>query len=72
MRTIQTARPRPELSEFVQIYAQREMECVERGFSQPNSSCLEQGIAFHFDGQTILDYPNGRSRWLRKLMSSED
>ena len=62
MRTIQTAKARAELREFVQIYAQREIECVGGGFSQPNTSALEQGIAFHFDGQTVLDYPLGRSR----------
>lgn len=62
MRTIQTATPRVELSEFVLTYAQREIECAGAGFSQPSGSCLEQGISFHFDGQTILDYPDGRSR----------
>jgi AraC-like DNA-binding protein len=62
MRTIRTAKPRPELSEFVEVYAQREMECGGAVFSQANSSALQQGICFHFDGQTILDYPDGRSR----------
>ena len=62
MRTIQTATPRVELSEFVLTYAQRQIECVGAGFSQPSGSCLEQGISFHFDGLTMLDYPGGRSR----------
>jgi AraC-like DNA-binding protein len=62
MRTIQTAMPRAELREFVQVYAQREIECAGAGFSQQHTSCLEQGIAFHFDGQTVLDYPHGSSR----------
>ena len=60
--TIQTAKPRPELSEFVLAFAQREIDCTGGGFSQPGGSCLEQGMAFLFQGQTILDYPNGRSR----------
>ncbi len=62
MRTIQTAKPRPELSKFVQVYAQREMECAGAPFSQPDSSALEQGIGFNFDGQTTLNRPDGRSR----------
>ncbi len=62
MRTIQTAKPRAELREFVQIYAQREIECVGGGFSQPNTSCLEQGISFHFDGETVVDYAHAPSR----------
>jgi AraC-like DNA-binding protein len=62
VRTIQTATPRAELSEFVLTYAQREIDCVDSGFSQPGGSCLEQGMAFHFGGQTILDYSDGRSR----------
>jgi AraC-like DNA-binding protein len=62
MRTIQTARPIAELREFVQVYAQREIACAGAGFSQPHTSSLEQGIGFHFDGQTVLDYPHGPSR----------
>jgi AraC-like DNA-binding protein len=62
VRTIQTAKPRPELSDFVQVYAQREMECAGASFSQPDSSALEQGIGFNFDGQTTLNRPDGRSR----------
>jgi len=62
VRTIQTATPRIELSEFVLTYGQREIECAGAVFSQPAGSCLEQGIAFLFDGQTILGYPDGRSR----------
>lgn len=62
MRTIQTAMPRAELREFVRVYAQREIGCDGAVFLQPNSSSLEQGIAFHFDGTTILDDPDGWSR----------
>ena len=62
VRTIQTAKPRRELSKFVQVYAQREMECGGTLFSQPDSSALEQGIGFNFDGQTTLNRPDGRSR----------
>jgi AraC-like DNA-binding protein len=62
MRTIQTATPRIELSEFVLTYGQREIECAGAVFSQPSGACLEQGIAFYFDGQTILHYPDNRSR----------
>jgi AraC-like DNA-binding protein len=62
VRTIKTARPRGELREFVQVYAQREIGCDGAVFSQPNSSTLEQGIVFQLDGQTILDYPDGWSR----------
>lgn len=62
MRTIQTAKARPELNEFVEIYAHREMDCGDAVFSQANSSSLHQGIAFYFDGQTVLDYPDGRNR----------
>jgi AraC-like DNA-binding protein len=62
VRTIQTAKPRPELSKFVQVYAQREIECTGALFSQPDSSALEQGIAFNFDGQTTLNRLDRRSR----------
>jgi AraC-like DNA-binding protein len=62
VRTIQTAKPQPELSEFIEVFAQREMDCGGAAFSQPNSSSLQQGIAFYFDGQAVLDYPDGRSR----------
>ena len=62
MRTIQTAKPRPELSKFVQVYGHRELECTGAPFSRPDWSNLEQGIAFNFDGQTTLNRPNGRSR----------
>jgi AraC-like DNA-binding protein len=62
LRTIKTAKPRPELSEFVEVYAQREMDCGDAVFSQANSSSLQPGIGFHFDGQTLLDYPDGRTR----------
>ena len=62
MRTIQSAKPRPELSEFVQVYAQREMDCGDGIFWQPNICTLEQGIVFHFDGTTTQDRPDGRSR----------
>ena len=62
VRTIQTAKSRPELSEFVQVYAQREMNCGDAVFSHANSSSLHQGIGFHFDGETVLDYSDGRSR----------
>lgn len=66
VRTIQTAKSRPELSEFVEVLAQREMDCGDAVYSQANSSSLHQGIAFHFDGQTVLDYSDGRSRLLPK------
>jgi AraC-like DNA-binding protein len=62
VRTIQTAKPRPELSKFVQVYGHRELECTGAPFSRPDWSNLEQGIAFNFDGQTTLNRPNGRSR----------
>ena len=62
MRTIQTAKPRPELSKFVQVYGHRETECTDALFSQPDCSALEQGIAFNFAGQTTLNRPDGRSR----------
>jgi AraC-like DNA-binding protein len=62
VRTIQTAKPRPELSKFVQVYGHREMECTDALFSQPDCSALEQGIAFNFAGQTTLNRPDGRSR----------
>ncbi len=62
MRTIQTAKPRPELSKFVQVYGHRELECTGVLFSRPDWSALEQGIGFNFDGQTTLNRPNGRSR----------
>ena len=62
MRTIQTATPRPELGKFVQVFAQREMECGGGVFSQPDSSSLKQGIGFNFDGQTTLSRPDGRIR----------
>ena len=62
MRTIQTAKPRPELSKFVQVYGHREMECTGALFSQPDCSALEQGLGFNFAGQTTLNRPDGRSR----------
>jgi AraC-like DNA-binding protein len=67
MRTIQTARPLAELREFVQVYAQREIACAGAGFSQPNTSALEQGFGFNFDGQTVLNYPQVPSRLAPKV-----
>jgi AraC-like DNA-binding protein len=62
VRTIQTAKPRPDLSKFVLVYGHREMECTGAPFSQPDCSALEQGMGFNFDGQTTLNRPDGRSR----------
>src|ERR1700722_18441654 len=62
VRTIQVARPRAELAEFVEAYAQREMDCADGVFSQPNTSTLEQCLAFYLDGETTLDFADGRSR----------
>jgi AraC-like DNA-binding protein len=62
VRTIQTAKPRPELSKFVQVYGHRDMDCTGALFSQPDCSALEQGIGFNFAGQTTLNRPDGRSR----------
>ena len=61
MRTIQTAVPRPELREFVRVYAQREITCEAGGFAQANSAVLEQVIAFELGDRTLLDFPDGRS-----------
>jgi methylphosphotriester-DNA--protein-cysteine methyltransferase len=66
VRTIQTARPRAELRDFVQVYAQREIECAGAGFSQPNTSALEQGIGFNFGGQTLVNSPYDPNRLLPK------
>ena len=67
MRTIETATPRVELRQFVQVFAQRDIDCAEGVFSQPNTSALEQGISFHLEGQTMLNYPRDRSRLAPKV-----
>jgi AraC-like DNA-binding protein len=56
--------PRPELGEFVQAYAQREMDCGVGVFWQPNICTLEQGIVFQFDGVATQERPDGRSSLL--------
>jgi AraC-like DNA-binding protein len=61
MRTIQTATPRPELREFVRVYAQREITCEGGGFAQANAAVLEQVIDFELGDRTLLDFPDGRS-----------
>jgi hypothetical protein len=55
VRTIQTATPRPELREFVRIYAQREITCDGAGFAQANTAVLEQVLAFELGDRTVLD-----------------
>lgn len=67
MRTIQTAKPLPELSEFVQVYAQREMDCGNAVFTQPRASALESGIVFHLNGEMILDCPDCHTRTASKV-----
>lgn len=62
MRTIQSAPPRAELSEFVRTYAEREIPANESPFFQANIATLEQGIAFYLGGQTFFDEANGSSR----------
>jgi hypothetical protein len=42
--------------------AQREMDCADGVFSQPNTSTLEQCLAFYLDGETTLNFADGRSR----------
>ena len=71
-RTIQTAMPGAELQEFVQVYAQREIECAGAGFSQPNTSALEQGIAFQFDGQTSCSTIMAQADLHQRFMSLGD
>jgi AraC-like DNA-binding protein len=61
MRTIQTATPRPELREFVRVFAQREITCEGGGFAQANAAVLEQVIDFELGDRTLLDFPDGRS-----------
>ena len=62
MRTIQTATPRPELREFVRVYAQREITCEGAGFAQANTAVLEQVLAFELKDRMVLDFPDGRSK----------
>jgi hypothetical protein len=61
VRTIQTATPRPELREFVRVYAQREIKCDGAGFAQANTAVLEQVLAFELDARMVLGFPDGRS-----------
>lgn len=62
VRTIQMATPRPELREFVRVYAQREITCEGADFAQANTAVLEQVLAFELSERTVLDLPDGESR----------
>jgi AraC-like DNA-binding protein len=58
LRTIQSAIPRPELREFIRIFAQREITPDEPESSQPNIAVLEQVLAFELRDRMDLDYPD--------------
>jgi hypothetical protein len=67
VRTIQTARPRGELKEFVRVFALREMTCSGSGFIQPDIACLEHILAFEFCDPIRIDYVNGESKLVPKI-----
>jgi hypothetical protein len=48
MRTIHSAKPRLELTEFVRSYAQREVIANDADSSQSNVAALESCLAFEF------------------------
>jgi AraC-like DNA-binding protein len=57
MRNIRSAIPRPELREFIRIFAQREITSDEPESSQPNIAVLEQVLSFELRDRMVLDYP---------------
>ena len=69
MRTIQTAMPRRELREFVRCYAQREIRCADSGLAQADFATVDQVLAFNLQGETYLDYADGRSRRAPKVVA---
>lgn len=64
MRTIQTARPRAELKEYVRVFALREMTCSGAGFTQADIACLEHILAFEFCDPIRID---GESKLVQKI-----
>jgi AraC-like DNA-binding protein len=67
MRTIHSARPRLELTEFVRSYAQREVVANNADSSQSNVAALESCIAFEFGDPMIMDYPNGQTKFCPRI-----
>jgi AraC-like DNA-binding protein len=62
MRTIHSAKPRLELTEFVRSYAQREVIANDSDSSQSNVAGLEACLAFEFGDPMTIDYPNGQTK----------
>lgn len=62
MHTIQTARPRPELSEFVRSYAQREMTCSASAFELPFIASVEPILSFNFYDRETMQHEGGQRR----------
>jgi AraC-like DNA-binding protein len=67
VRLIESATPRPELREFVRVYAHREIPCNGVGTTQDNIATLEQPLAFYLRGRTFFDYPDGQSQLSPKV-----
>jgi AraC-like DNA-binding protein len=49
--------PRPELREFVRIFAQRDISSDEPESSQPNVAVLQQVLSFEISDRMLLEYP---------------
>ena len=67
MHTIQTAKPRVELREFVRVFAQREMIWGGTVYAQPNLAALEHIMAFEFGDSLTTEYSQGRSKVAPKV-----
>jgi AraC-like DNA-binding protein len=62
VRTIQIAKPRRELREFVRIFAQRDIAYTDEGFNQDDTASLEHILAFEFGDCARIEYTNGQSK----------
>ena len=67
MHTIQTAKPRVELREFVRVFAQREMIWGGTVYAQPNLAALEHIMAFEFGDSITIEYGPGKSMLAPKI-----
>jgi AraC-like DNA-binding protein len=59
--------PRPELREFVRVFAQRDVACTGEGFKQFDIASLEHILSFDFGDLSRLDYTNGRSKLVPRI-----
>jgi hypothetical protein len=67
VHTIQTALPRRELTEFVRVFAQRDVSCTGEGFRQFDIASLEHILSFDFGDLSTIHYTNCQSKFVPRI-----